>query len=334
MIAVFSKKELNFIGNPLIEYCLFCYFKVFGLAPITMTVKRLENRNIDFLLLKTSKTGLIYNITLIFLMIILNYFNKNFLYLNTYAEETKFENLINAVHTVFTIITFIFILSKYCLMQNFIIKISCDIIKIYNLLTGIINYQRDDSAFSVLFVAKNFLLNFLAWAITVVTTHRLTFDLTIYDSLIQLCHFVILSIVIQYCFVLKIINYLFKTVNLSILDISKKCSPAVKINLISKSCHSQEELEKIYTLQQSYTLLTKVSENISKFYSIPMLLFSSNTFLTLIICGYYLIRPIALRKCHMSYITLINTFMYEIFYVVPLINLTTLASNVVKEVIL
>ena len=104
--------------------------------------------------------------------------------------------------------------------------------------------------------------------------------------------------------------------------------------VFNKSTQTQgEELQKIWYLRYLHTLVSKLSEDISDFYSLPMLLGLPNSFFALIGITYQLTKPIVLGHFEISTCDLINLIAYVSPYAFNLVNLTKTVTDTIKEVI-
>ena len=100
-----------------------------------------------------------------------------------------------------------------------------------------------------------------------------------------------------------------------------------------RSNYVQDNLERLSKLQQLYILLNKICNDVSKFYFLPILLCTFDTFLLLILGGYYLAKSMVLGKNDLTTLTYMHTIFYLQLFAVSLIMLTISVTNTINEVI-
>ena len=147
-----------------------------------------------------------------------------------------------------------------------------------------------------------------------------------------MCNSVINAFIIQYIIVLNIIQEIYATINDSLIDIFKKSKNMALIQNV-RSNYVQDNLERLSKLQQLYILLNKICNDVSKFYFLPILLCTFDTFLLLILGGYYLAKSMVLGKNDLTTLTYMHTIFYLQLFAVSLIMLTISVTNTINEVI-
>lgn len=283
---------------------LYYYFKGCGLATININ---------DKLLFVGSKCGILYNVTLIIALLIMYYaiFIKSFARFPA-VIRVRFDRIIDIVHTSLAAISASFILIVHCVQQKKISTLANEILAIGNAFPiSNQHYSSLDKKTKAIFLANCF-----TWILILVTTDVTSWGNFIYFTCLYMCNFVITFTLIQYSMILKIIQYFFKSLN---LRLSNTSIYSFKIEQFSK-------------LRESYFALSDISEELSKFYSLPTMFCLSYIFVTLIFFAHLITKPVLLWSGEISNFQICHCIFRIFHYFVSLAILTSSVSDAVSEV--
>ena len=310
--------------------CTFYFFKMFGVATVNLNVNTLSNTTTQYSLFCFSKKGVMYNIFFICCAIALNSFSILFLRGNFFYKKVQFELIIDGVNDALVILSAIIILIIFCFRQSTIISLANEfktIVKHCEIVTDQILYRR---RLLLKKIGGVFLANFVMWFLMFCTIFR-TLEGIIYSLSLEMCNSVLKALIIQYIIILKMINEVYIIINETLLDIFKKCKHRCLIQTIRHN-YTQDRLQRLSKLHQLCLQLSKICIDVSKFYSLPILLYIFYTFVLVILGGYYLSKPVVLGKNNLPIVTYIHHFFYVQHFAICLILLTISVTDTVDEV--
>ena len=309
---------------------LLCYLRVFGAFPLCFKIKNIKSmRQISF---SPSKLGVAYNIFFIIIIFVSNYFTIKLAFGGEAVKRSLFERLKDTVHNIYTVITAVFFLLYFCWKQEKVAYIANNLMSIressYILKRQIASMKLSVSwSFKKIVFAKVFAA--ILWYVTIPPSK----ELIIYFTGVSLCNAVISSVLMLYSLCLAIVQHCFETINRSLNHILKE-NESFNTNY-TKNYVDQEKMTKIYEIRRIYEATVKVSQELSHFYALPVLISSVNTFMSLVICSYYVARPTVLKKGNMTFNEfhlLLHLSSMIIFWMVSIITLTRAAAGAAYEV--
>lgn len=265
----------NFTANNIDTFCqkfVFYFFKAIGLATVSYSHVWSDTKKSWILVFKHSRIGIIYNIALIICLIPLDVINVILIYKEDIFLQNHQEILVFTLYgflfsfgNVFTLIVFIFQHDKMTSIAN----------KIYKLreLTNE-NDLTKNKFFSILFV--NSLISFIMVNLPSVLFQKV---ILIYCMALSFNISVTFYLLIQYILVLELIKGFFKSINDTLNDESFQTA---ELNLSLR-------LEKLMFL---YTCVCDVSQEISDFYSLPLIWALLNIFYILLWTAYNVIQSL------------------------------------------
>lgn len=298
----------------------FYYFKIFCTATMTfeIVVAQKNLRNWHF---KYSKIGLFYNIFYSIASIILHYFGIKFLYENdAQYKRIKFDRIFDSIQDVLNLTTSIIISLTFCFYQNKIVTLLNNIMAIRKSLSNNNNSANDKKVMKSIvqvFTVAIFMWSALICTVIVYGFRYVPFFLDVYSSKI-----VVSTLLVQYTTALIVIEECYSTMNNRFASLS-----TMRLN----KC--QGKIRKIAQLRKVHLMLTKVTTELSSFYSRPMLFCVFNTFSELICASYFLIKPIFINNSFLPVNRALHCFLYGTLYMSTMIFLTKYATAVINEVV-
>lgn len=249
---------------------LFYFFKVFGSATISYYHVWISEKKSWILVFKKSLIGISYNIVLIVFSIPANIisvivFSKHKIFAQSPQEILLFTfyGILFGFGNVFTLIVFVFQQAKMASIAN-------KIYKLRELRSD--NNSTKNKFFSILLI--NFLFSFGATILLSLFSRKISI---IHAIVLNLNIFVVFFLFIQYVIVLKIIRGFFKFIN----------------DTLNNELFSQSKLNLKLTLEKlmhSYSCVCDISQEISDFYSLPLIWAILNMFILLLWTTYNLIK--------------------------------------------
>lgn len=312
-----------FKNNSLLYKCVFYFIKIFGCA--TMTFEITTTQTGGQWLFRYSQSGVVYNIFLIFVMIISCSFRS---YWFLYDAEILFEKKTALVAIIINNFMAVFILVKFCVHQEKFIEITNKIRSIresLRLISGELlfkKYSTYDGIFNIFFPIS---IIFCLLVAVSTSMQRKTFGAMLYNASFYPNILTFVALIIQYSVILELIQQLFKLINFNLLHISNAFGFEPFFNYTLKG-----HINKIIQLRKLYASLSDVSHDLSNFYFQPMFVCTLCTFITLTIVLYRFLSPIIFGNTHQT----IHLYFYLILRVnLPIIMLVTLTRSVSAAVI-
>ena len=309
-------------------------FKINGMATMSFNFKPdRKNKTSKYFMFVYSKIGILYNIFLLCLIMALNYHGMWTVFKDSYGRVSQFARIMDIVVTEYIAITSSLVLVVYCVRQDRAIAIATNIEKIRKL-SIILNRQTNQNEKS-LCIIKIFVSNFIFWLLTISMTpiHPANvLESVCFYSIVYLCDAIYIALLTQYNVILLLIKELFKTINYTLHDISKECTWTRQIGF-TRSSTVRINLDKLQYSRKLYSSISKITQDVSDFYSFSMFWNVLQIFLSTTLYLYYVGEPIFLG----SHVLPIIFYLYLCFSVclifVPFVNLTKCVSSTVMEVI-
>ena len=318
------------LDDVLLRKWIFYFFKVFGVATMTLNGKYLQKNNIQDSSFCSSKQGVVYNIFLMCCTITLNISSMLYMH-DTQVFEEAFELTINIIHSVSASFTVVCILIIFSFKQSTTISLADKIETIIEYSEVAANKISKRRKLFWKRIGRVFLINLLTQLLETFTT-PISIRAAMYNSMaLQTCNSIINAMLIQYMVMLVTIQEVYAIINDCLLSISKKFQHTSTIQTIRNN-GKEKELENLSSLRRLCSLLYEISQDISTFYSLPMLLCTFHIFIMLIVGGYYIARPIVLRKSYLPALMHLHTYFYILYFTVSLITLTISVTNTINEV--
>lgn len=323
-----SAKELPGHDYSSGEY-LFYYFQIFGCAPFNCDIISMDNSFGERWFFKPSRNGVVYNIFLIFIIVISCSFHIRMSILN--KDRSQFEMIYEVIQDIVNNFTAVFILVTFCVQQERFIYIANQISAARESLTrmsGKLLFKKYSVSNGIL---RIFLTIFaVICLIMIVTPKSPTFTIMLLNISYYPRVFAFIALMLQYTAILKFIKQHFDLMNVNLLQIGEKKyalgSEPISINTLKVQIH------KVMQLRRLYASLSDVSQDLSRFYCWPIFWCILSAFLTLIFHLYLTVSGIVSGESDLTTDFNILHFLCELLVIALLVNLTRSATAAVIAV--
>ncbi|XP_014478671.1 PREDICTED: putative gustatory receptor 28b isoform X2 [Dinoponera quadriceps] len=315
---------------------LLTFFKVIGLATFSHYVatgkKRSPQMSCTF---QYSELGIVYNAVLVSLMIASNYLSIPYRINMEYPNKTNMTMGIEVFQTFLGSTTICAILLSYCFGERSLVRIAnrlsdvkCELDRLYRLYPSL----RRQRVFRVLAVVCT-LQGSLAMALLVCEY------LAFYTSPIAwlsdiLPTFHVGWFMIQYFLLVTVIQADLADVNQAIQSLSRVDTPNSQPQSLYQTRRvviSNASVHQLLQLRDVHYNLCEVCQDVSNFYSTPIVFGIFFMFFSLVYNGYYLLSPLLLSDEVLEYIILADTIIWLIFLTYPIMLLTTRITRILYE---
>ncbi|XP_018376830.1 PREDICTED: uncharacterized protein LOC108770034 [Trachymyrmex cornetzi] len=253
-----------------------------------------------------------------------------------YENKTNLTVSIEVLQTVLGALVICAILISYCIEQkslvriaNRLITIEDEIDRLYNLYHPL-RRQRIFCIIIIVCILKVFLLILLLF------TEILAFHTGPVSWLTDvLPTFHVGWLLIQYFLLATVIQTDFADVNRAIQSLTRINTPDLRLQSLYQTRRivvNNSTVHQLLQLRDVHCHLCKISEDVSSFYSLPVLFGIVFLFLTLVYNGYYLLSPLLMTDNILEYETLSNTIVWIIFLIYPISLLTNRITRILIEV--
>ena len=302
---------------------IFYLFKSRGIATITFGSLYPHQP-----LFRPSKIGILFNVLFVCYILVTYILTIPYYYVTDSVEKLESERIIDLVHTGFGSLTAAFILAIFCLRQSTTAEIAnriCTIAERCAILTD----QRFDARKAFWRSARSVLLaNAVLWFFLFATINTSAMSIIVFSLRLQLCNFVSNALFVQYTIVVRMIEELYEAVNDSLVVIMQNA----QLKLTCSKDSLWIRMDKLSRAQELHSLLSKLCRDVSDFYSQPMLPCTLNIFTLLILCGYYVAKPIVLGHNSLPAVTYTQTVLYLLLIVVSLVMFARSVTKTIEEV--
>lgn len=320
--------------NQLLAESVYYAFKLFGVATIKVEIKASNNRRAQLSSFTSSKFGIAYNLFLVSFVLAFYYFALKVSFLSV-IRRIHFDHIIYDLHNLSAGLTCIFILTYYCIRQERTASIASKMKIINDMMINVNNKSYDYHEKIRRSLKKILLFTSLIWIPIIATIDMDQLDVCLSYVYIQACNMTILCAMLQYSIILNYLRHILSAVNENFLKVTKNNrvqsfdSNSININ------HStpQIKFDSIWQLRELYLSVCQVSDDLSQFYSPPMLLCLSHIFITLLFLSHCIIKPIFLYGVNTLPIRLILYCFFRMSqYIMSLFILTKMATAAISEV--
>ncbi|XP_011640849.1 uncharacterized protein LOC105429518 isoform X2 [Pogonomyrmex barbatus] len=310
------------------------FFKLLGLA--TFAHRVVTQKNKISCIFQYSEFGIVYNVVIGSLMIASNYVSIPFRVNMQYENKTNLTVGIEILQTVLGTLVICAILLSYCIDQRSLVRIANRLMnvehemdRLYRLYSPL-RRQRVLGTQIIACVLKICLLIFL------LTTEVMAFHASPVSWLTDIVPtFHVGWLLIQYFLLVTVIQADFDDVNRAIQSLSRTNTPDIRPQSLYQTRRivvSNSTVHQLLQLRDMHSHLCEISENVSDFYSLPVLCAITFLFLTLIYNGYYLISPLLMADEILKYEVLSNTIFWLIFLIYPISLLANRITKILNEI--
>lgn len=310
------------------------FFKLIGLATFAHhIVVQKKRKSCKF---QYSEIGIVYNAVLITLMISSNCLSIPYRVNMEYENKTNLTVSIEILQTLLGTVVICAILLSFCIDQKSLVQIANrlmtiehDIDCLYRLYPPL-QRQRILCTMVISYILKGCLL------IVLMVTDVVAFQSTPVSWLTDILPtFHIGWLIMQYFLLVTIIQANIVDVNRAMQSLSKVNTSDLRPQSL---CHtrrivvSNSTVHQLLQLRDVHCHLCEISQDVSDFYSLPILFGISFFFLTLIYNGYYLLSPLLMSDEVLEYEIFSNTVLWLIFLLYPMSLFTNRITKILKEV--
>lgn len=316
-----------------LSWVIYYFFKIFGLAPISIKNLKLKNTNTKSLTFKKTHFDFLYIILLIVLTLPLSY-----ICIQSVEEKDKTENINSKtehslrLYTIFAGLSVMFIIwCSTVLNQDDVIKLLSQIATTdagLNMYSDI--YKLESSYWKIKLI---FIIKFTMWIALSIFVYVIYKNIKVWIIII-LPNFIIIWYIMQYGFILIMLENRFKSLNKAFIKLSKgKIQPFI-IKTVRSEIYDDNDFvsDRFFVLRQAYTMYSEVCKKLSNYYSFP-LLFSMGWFsCEIIYCSYYIVLSFLLPDPMKSRAKLFALFYWIVIETFPIIILTNHVTKIMNEV--
>ncbi|CAB0031586.1 unnamed protein product, partial [Trichogramma brassicae] len=312
---------------------------IFGLS--TMSVEKLSKFN--RYRFKTSRKDLAYNVAMILGFLLIGSYYTRVIWLMDYEGRSMFEKTCEVFDMVFAFSVCITMYVLYCARQRRIVRLAD---RFYALGQSLAGNSDELSKAIVRRSRRTFVTYLILFAIFTISSQPVMIDINGYlDHTVVAglaLNFILLTVILQYCLVLICLIEMFAMANRHLEGISKRSSHKSYIEPRFKSSSNFLAFE-LYKSQDSqlpyhrsrYFSLCDLSQDLSDFFGLPMLMIVSFIFFLIIFSIYYPARTVINQVEIMGYTTLFSYCqtwfgLFGTGYL--LVVLTNSTARIVKEV--
>ncbi|XP_012539968.2 putative gustatory receptor 28a isoform X2 [Monomorium pharaonis] len=312
---------------------LIIFFKLIGLATFTYHIVKHKKR-ISYTF-QYSEFGIVYNVVLSSLMIASNYVSIPYRIGLAYENKTNLTTGIEILQTVLGSLVICAILLSYCIEQKSLIRIVSRLIDVEHEMDRLyylyrpLRRQRIFCGLIIVCILKILLLILLLF------TEILAFQTGPISWLTDILPtFHVGWLFMQYFLLVTVIQANFADLNQAIqnfIRVSTSDFQPQSFYQTRRVVVSNFTVHQLLQLRDIHCHLCKISEDVSNFYSLPVLFGLSFLFLTLIYNCYYLLSPLLMTDDILEYETLSNTIIWLLFLLYPISLLTNRITKILNE---
>ncbi|KAL0107952.1 hypothetical protein PUN28_014895 [Cardiocondyla obscurior] len=313
---------------------LIIFFKIIGLATFAhRVVTRKKKLSYTF---QYSECGIVYNVALSSLMIGSNYFSIPFRLYGDYENRSNLTVSIEVLQTVLGTLVICAILLAYSIDQRSLVRLANQLIEIEHEINRLCCMYRPLRRQRVLCnLAVVCVLN-VCLIIVLLITENLAWGagpISWLSDILPTFH--VGWMLIQYFMLVTIIQANFAYVNQAIQNLTRVSTPDLRPQSLYQTRRvvvSNSTVHQLLQLRDMHCHLCEISEDISNFYSLPVLFGITFLFLTLIYNGYFFISPLLTADEMLEYKALINTIIWLLTLIYPISLLTNIITKILKEI--
>ncbi|XP_076668978.1 putative gustatory receptor 28a isoform X4 [Andrena cerasifolii] len=311
----------------------FLLFKIIGLATFSVQRNNSTRRSLEtscaFI---GTKLAILYNL-LLFCMAVSVFTTIPSRYYSDYTNKNMITTIVEIFLGILGTLMICTVLLCYCKDQSTLVRIGNHFILVETELRRLrepIDRKRTVCLLLVLYLFQ------LGLVVAVMVTDYLAFQSTPMLWLTDIMPIAFASwILIQYFSVLTFVNATFADVNGSIQSLCRSCSYCKRpmlFNQYRRVVVTSSSIQLLLRFRDIHDHLCSISDDISEFYSIPVLVGVSYVFFQFLYNVYYLLIPIVMNDIVLDPMILANTILLLVILVYPLSLLTTKITNTAKEI--
>lgn len=303
----------------------FYFFKFIGLAPMSLKLTSgVGNKSGDWKF-NYSKIDILYNVFFSIMFITLEFFGITYAFYDNYRGDYGPEVILFVICDTSIACSVVIILLKFCTLQNKVVVLTSKINRVHKILESEgVNISENLTKLSHIVVIS--FGNIIIFIIISVLPFDYGIPMVVYNIAYDFAIFINISLMLQYSMVLKMLKNLFLLVDESFNKISGRV-------VLSREFLSNRSI-RLIKLMESYDLLIDISHDVSKFYSLPMLLGIFNSFISVITLLLSITKRKILENNHMNKFDVTNScnaYLNFISVLTLVINVTNAVEAVTKN---
>jgi len=309
------------------------FFKLIGLATFAHSIVTQKKRTLYTF--QYSEFGIVYNVVLSSLMIASNYVSLPIIINSQYENKTNLNVAIEVLQAILGTLVICAILFNYSIDQKSLVRIANRLMDVEHAMDRLYHPLRRQRIFCDVIIVCILKICLL---ILLLITETLAFHSSPIAWLTDIVPtFHVGWLLIQYFLLVTVIQADFVDVNQAIQNLIRVSTSDDDLRPHSfyqtrRIIISNSTVRQLLQLRDMHCYLCKISEDVSDFYSLPVLFGITFLFLSLIYNGYYLLAPLLMTDSVLEYITLSNTIIWLFFLIYPISLLTNRITKILNEV--
>lgn len=279
-----------------------------------------------------TKLAILYNL-LLFCMTVSIFTTIPSRYYSEYTNKSMITTIVEILLGILGTLMICIVLLCYCKNQSTLVRIGNHLIHVETELRRLgepIDRKRTVCLLLVLYLFQ------LGLVVAILVTDHIAFQSTPMLWLTDIMPTAFACwIFIQYFSVLTFVNATFADVNGSINSLCRSCSYCnrpMHFYQFRRVVVTSSMIQPLLRFRDIHDHLCSITDDISEFYSLPVLVGVSYIFFQFLYNIYYLLIPIVDNDIVLDGIILVNTILYLVILVYPLSLLTTKITNTAKEI--
>lgn len=254
-------------------------------------------------------------------------------YYSNYSNKNMITTIVETILAILATLMICIVLLCYCKNQSTLVGIGNHLIHVETELRRLrepIDRKRTVCLLLVLYLFH------IGLVVVLLVTDHLAFQSTPLLWVTDIMPTTFASwILIQYFSVLTFVNAAFAEVNGSLQSLCRSCSYCnhpMSFYQYRRMVVTRSSIQPLLRFRDIHDHLCSISDDISEFYSLPVLAAVSSLFFLLLYNVYYLLISIVMGNEVLDSMILANTILWLVILVYPLSLLTTKITNTAKEV--
>ncbi|XP_018060097.1 PREDICTED: putative gustatory receptor 28a [Atta colombica] len=281
-----------------------------------------------------SKLGIVYNVVLSSLMIASNYVSIPLKFTWKYKIKTSLTTAISVLQTILGTLMICAILISYCIKQKSLVRIANRLITIEHEIDHLYDLYhplRRQRIFCTMIIVCTLKICLLILLLFNDNLALGTGPISWLTDILPTFHMGWL--LIQYFLLVTVIQTDFADVNRAIQSLIGINTPDLQsLYQTRRIIVNNSIVHQLLQLRDVHCHLCEISEDVSSFYSLPVLFGIIFLFLTLTYNGYFLFWIVMITDDILEYDTLSNTIVWLIFLIYPIFLLTNKITKILIEI--
>ncbi|OXU25525.1 hypothetical protein TSAR_000215 [Trichomalopsis sarcophagae] len=330
---MFIKDFINKKDKVFVKF-IFYYFKVLGTATISFNTESTKSRKSNEWKFTHSKSSIMYNIVLIIFVTTFSSFGFICASFQRQKNFENFEKVTDRAEDVINILSVTIIVMMFCFKYKNMAGIANKMSMIYQSLISscpqtLYKSFTDNILLHIILIISPYII---IWSFVIVSNFINYPEFEIYNFTVFMNDIVITALLMQYSTVLILLKYFFKMFNVRLSFILEEQDNLCEIQYLNCSNRSKGKIKDLFHMRKLYASLYEVSQDVSSFYSGPMLLCIFKILVSATLSLYYVAKPIIIDSHNILNVDfIIRNSMFGLIYATALLILTTLVTQTARE---